>query len=182
VSRATDAPAAKDPAPSTLVLAWGNPGRLDDGLGPALADRLTARALPGVAVTSDYQLQVEDASDVARCQRVVFVDADRTGGEPFWVRRLEPATRGIGFSTHSVTPGALLALVRDLFDAEPEAWLMGIRGYEFDDFGERLSDRAAANLEEAAAGLEAALQTNGIREFRPGAPDPEPTDVKVTHV
>ena len=29
-------------------------------------------------------------------------------------------------------PGDLLALGRDLFGAEPEAWLMGIRGYDFD--------------------------------------------------
>jgi hydrogenase maturation protease len=140
-------------------------------------------------VASDYQLQVEYAEEVSLHGRVVFVDADRAGAEPFWIRRLEPAGQGVGFSTHSVTPGALLALVRDLFGSEPEAWLMGIRGYEFDEFGEWLSDRAAANLDKAAAGLEAALQETEIREVRPTAPDPDPTDVipepadlKVTHV
>ena len=38
-----------------------------------------------------------------------------------------------------------------LFGSEPEAWLVGIRGYAFDEFGERLSDGARENLEAAAA-------------------------------
>ena len=50
------------------------------------------------------------------------------------------------FSTHSVAPAAVLALSRDLFGAEPEAWLMGIRGYRFDEFGEELSPGAQRNL------------------------------------
>ena len=131
---------------STLVLAWGNPGRRDDGLGPALADAIGALAVPGLEVESNYQLQVEDAAEVARHRRVLFVDADRAGEAPFWVRRLEPAAGGIGFTSHSVSPGRLLALGRELFGAEPEAWLMGIRGYEFDEFGEGLSPRARTNL------------------------------------
>lgn len=151
-------------APSTLVLAWGNPGRLDDGLGPAFARALSAKAMTGVTVTSDYQLQIENAADLASYSRVVLVDADRAGSGPFRIRALEPADSGLGFSTHSVTPAALLALARDLFGAEPEAWLVGIRGYEFDDFGEALSERAQANLASAITYIEDALQSNDIRE------------------
>ena len=40
-------------------------------------------------------------------------------------------------------PGGVLALSRDLFDREPEAWLLGIRGYAFDEFGETLTLRLA---------------------------------------
>ena len=111
----------------TLILAWGNAGRRDDGLGPALAERLRALNLPGVLVDSDYQLHIEAAAELGHCRRVVFVDADRSGPEPFWVKRLEPAEEGLSFSTHSVSPGALLALARDLFHSEPEAWILGIR-------------------------------------------------------
>lgn len=136
-------------AAGTLVLAWGNPGRRDDGLGPAVAAALEALALPGVAVETGYQLEVEDAAELARYGRVLFVDADRAGEAPFQVRRLEPEAGGIGFTSHSVAPGRLLALGRELFGARPEAWLMGIRGYEFDEFGEGLSPRAQANLETA---------------------------------
>jgi hypothetical protein len=53
------------------MLAWGNPGRLDDGLGPALADVAVTWGLTQLTVDSDYQLQVEDADRAARFQRVV---------------------------------------------------------------------------------------------------------------
>ena len=135
--------------PATLVLAWGNPGRRDDGLGAAFAAAVEGLGLPRVAVESAYQLQVEDAVQLAACDRVLFVDADRSGDEPFWVRRAEPEAGGIGFTSHSLSPGRLLALARDLFGAEPEAWLMGIRGFDFDRFGEGLSAGARANLARA---------------------------------
>lgn len=152
--------------PRTLVIAWGNPGRQDDGLGPAFARELEARCPAGVTVTSDYQLQVEDAADVAAYSRVVFVDADRDGAEPFWVRRLEAADNGLAFSTHSVAPDAVLALARDFFGSEPEAWLVGIRGYEFDDFGEELSEPARSNLADAVTYIEAAVESDSMREVR----------------
>lgn len=132
--------------PSTLVLAWGNPGRRDDGLGPAFAAAVGQLSLPECAVEANYQLQVEDAAELAGRERVLFVDADRAGREPFRIQRLHAESGGIGFTSHSISPGQLLALGRDLFGAEPEAWLMGIRGYEFDQFGEGLSPRARANL------------------------------------
>ena len=146
---------------STLVLAWGNPGRRDDGLGPALAEALGELAVAGVEVESNYQLQVEDAAAVARHGRVLFVDADRGGVGPFRVRRLEPAAGGLDFTSHSLAPGRLLALSRDLFGAEPEAWLMGIRGYEFDEFGEGLSPGARANLAAAVGFVRDALVADG---------------------
>jgi hydrogenase maturation protease len=154
----------------TLILGWGNPGRLDDGLGPAFAEALETMHLPGVTVDSDYQLQIEDASEVASFERVVFVDADRTGAEPFWMQRIYPSPRDGGwtsFSTHSVTPGAVLTMARELFDAEPEAWLLGIRGYEFSDFGEQLSDRAGRNLDQALEFVSSALREGEIRTSDP---------------
>jgi hydrogenase maturation protease len=133
----------------TLILGWGNPGRVDDGLGPAFIEAVLKLAPPGIVLESDYQLTVENAADVARYDRVLFVDADRRGPAPFTMRKLEPGADGGSFSTHSVAPGAVLSLCRDLFHAAPEAWLLGIRGYEFDRFGEGLSPRARANLDRA---------------------------------
>jgi hydrogenase maturation protease len=151
----------------TLVLGWGNPGRGDDGLGPALAELLGERAIAGVEVESDYQLQVEDAADCARHERVIFVDADRSGLEPFSCRRLAPTTSALSFSSHSVSPGGLLALTRELFGREPEAWLVGVRGYEFDSFHEGLSRRARTNLNAAADYLGSALRTGRLGEVPP---------------
>jgi len=149
-----------------LVIGFGNPGRLDDGLGPALAARIETLGLPNVTVDSDYQLTVEDAAEAARHDVVIFADADVGGPEPFYVRRLSPSGGTLSFSTHSVTPAAVLTLARELFRSEPQGFLMGIRGYEFNEFGERLSERAMENLEAAATSLAAALETGRIEEIR----------------
>ena len=143
----------------TLILGWGNPGRGDDGLGPAFIDELAALELPEVDTESGYQLQVEDAATVAAYQRVLFVDADRSSGkEPFRIGRLEaPAGAGAGFTTHSIGPETVLALARDLFASQPEAWVLGIRGYEFDTFSERISSRACANLAAAVGFVQSSL-------------------------
>ena len=82
-------------AAQLLVIGYGNPGRRDDGLGPAFADAIAELALPGVQVEVDYQLSVEDAAAAAAGERVLFVDADGAGREPFSVRRLAPVT-GLG--------------------------------------------------------------------------------------
>jgi len=157
-------------AEGTLVLGWGNPGRGDDGLGPALADAVEALAAPGVEVESDYQLQVEDAAAIARHERVLFVDAAREGPEPFFLRRLSPASSGLSWSSHSLTPGQLLALARELFGAEPEAWLLGVRGYEFDRLGDPLSRGARENLAAAAGFLGEALRQGELEEIPRSAP------------
>lgn len=131
----------------TLVLAWGNPGRRDDGLGPAFAARIERMGLTGVIVESDYQLQVEHATALADCDRVVFVDASRNGTEPFFLQRIEPTPNAIRHTSHEMSPAAILALGEELCGAHPEGWLLGIRGYDFDEFGEDLSVKACANLE-----------------------------------
>jgi hydrogenase maturation protease len=155
-------------AAETLVLAWGNPGRLDDGLGPALALALSEKAPRRTDIETDYQLQVERAHQVAGYRRVVFVDADRTGGEPFRMQRLGPEGGALSFTTHSVSPATVVALAHDLFDADPECWLVGIRGYEFDDFGEGLSPRARVNLEAAVDYLNSACASGRFAEIAPG--------------
>ena len=148
------------------MLAWGNPGRLDDGLGPAFADLAAQWGFDSLTTDSGYQLHVEDAHEAARYRRGLFVDADRTCPEPFRMEKIEAGKSGIAFSSHSVSPESVLALARDLFGAEPEAWLVGIRGYEFDEFGERLSERARANLETAAEFVRQAFRSNDYKEFR----------------
>ena len=59
-----------------LLIGYGNPGRLDDGLGPAFAKAVEALHTPGVTVEANYQLAVEDAHAVAQHEIVVFADAD----------------------------------------------------------------------------------------------------------
>ncbi len=145
-----------------LLIGCGNPGRLDDGLGPALAERLEAAAPPGVTVDADYQLNVEHAAAVAEHDVVVFADAAAAGPEPFFFRAVVPGRGGMGFSSHSVSPAGVLALARELFGSRAKGYVLGIRGYCFDEFGERLSPRARVNLAAAERFLRRLLSEPGF--------------------
>jgi hydrogenase maturation protease len=149
--------------PRVLLIGYGNPGRQDDGLGPALARAVETLGLPGVTVDADYQLTVEDAEAAARHDVVVFADAARKGPEPFSFRRIEPRTQ-VSFSTHSVAPEAVLGLAGELFAARTEAYLLGIRGYDFDVLEEALSPRAVENLAAAIGFLEPVLRDRSFRD------------------
>jgi len=136
---------AKGATDTVLVLAWGNPSRLDDGLGPELARRLEALDLPGVKIETGFQLSVEDSWLVSQHARVLFVDALSEGDEPYMVAVVAPS-RKLPFSTHSLKPDGLLGLTEELFQVRPKALLLGIRGYLFSGFGSELSPEAERNL------------------------------------
>lgn len=137
-----------EPLVRVFVIGFGNPGRGDDGLGPAFAEAVQLLNLPGVTVDADYQLNVEDAAAIAEHDVVLFVDADATGPAPWSFRRLAPKPE-MSFSSHSAEPGAVLALAHELFHAPTKGYILGIRGYVFDYFVETLSARAAENLRAA---------------------------------
>lgn len=146
--------------PTVLVLGYGNPGRCDDGLGPALADRLRRERIPGVRVESCYQLSVEDAATAADHQVVIFADASVRGDAPFEIRPLEPCTDTAQFTSHALGPAGVLGLARELFGADTAGWALAIRGARFDDFDEELSSEARTNLEAAVVFLERALASS----------------------
>ena len=146
-----------------LVIGYGNPGRLDDGLGPALAEAIAQKQLPGVTVDANYLLTVEDASDISEHEVVVFADAAVRGAEPFFFREVNPKAE-LGFSSHHMEPEAVLGLAHDMFGAQTRGYALGIRGYEFDEFGGQLSDGATNNLHEAIAFLTDRIER---RDFAP---------------
>lgn len=136
-----------------LIIGYGNPGRRDDGLGPALAEAMEQRSLPGVSVDSDYQLTVEHAEMASRYRVVVFADATTAEDGPFCWSRLMPAESAVRFTSHHLSPGDVLALTRDLFSAEPESYLLAMGGCDFGRFEAGLSPAAQRALDEATAFL-----------------------------
>jgi len=141
-----------------LVLGYGNPGRLDDGLGPAFAARIEALQIPGVSTDANYQLNVEDAAALATYDVVLLADASVDAPPPFTLQELKPVSSGLGFSSHSLSAPALLGMVEELFNAHPKTYLLGIRGVDFNEFGERLSPSAKTNLDAAVASIEPLLR------------------------
>jgi hydrogenase maturation protease len=128
----------------TLVIGYGNPGRMDDGLGPAAAAAIAKLDLGGVTTTDNYQLVIEDAIDVAEHDVVWFVDATREGEGPCAIERIAPAF-DVTFTSHVVSPQTILAIAAQQFGKMPDAFLVSIRGYEF-DLAETLTERARENL------------------------------------
>ena len=151
-----------------LVLAWGNPSRGDDALGPLFAEALRPQAGDGAEFIEDFQLQVEHALDLVGRQRVLFVDASLTCAVPFEARALKPA-RDASFTTHAMSPTAVMQVYRDLQGSEPPpCMLLSIRGERF-ELGEPLGNTAAAHLAAAlgwgrrwlAAGLDETQSAGG---------------------
>lgn len=136
-----------------LVLAWGNPSRGDDALGPLLGERLEAllAACPDLAsrceVQQDFQLQVEDASDIAGRDLVIFVDAAVDAPPPFSFAAIGPQADA-SVSTHALSPGAVLDVACKIFGESPLAYMLAVRGEDF-SLGVPLSAAGAAHLDAA---------------------------------
>jgi hydrogenase maturation protease len=131
-----------------LIFGWGNPSRGDDALGPLLVERIEALQRPGVECLTDFQLQVEHALDLENRARILFVDASTDAAAPFAVTALE-AARDASFTTHAMTPEAVMQVYVELHDqAPPPCALLAIRGERF-DLGEALSPAAARHLDAA---------------------------------
>lgn len=135
-----------------LVYGIGNPGRRDDGLGVAAAERIAGLGLSHVTCESNYQLNIEDAVLCSRHDVAVFVDASMETEEPFVLRALEPEP-GAPAMSHAMTPGTVLAVAASVFGRAPRAYILGIRGHDW-EVGEGLSPEARQDLEAAVGFLE----------------------------
>ena len=143
-----------------VLFGYGNPSRGDDALGPLLLERAEAW-LPGqpslaVEPVADFQLQIEHALDLQERDLALFLDADVAGPTPFALRRARPGP-DTSYSTHALSPGAVLQVYRDVTGQDPPpAYILSLRGERF-ELGEPLSPAAAANLEAAWAFLQQLL-------------------------
>ena len=149
----------------TLIIGFGNPGRVDDGLGPSCIKMLENLNLNENYFTldSDYQLTLETSFEIAEHDEVIFIDASISPEEPFYFKPVLESKEE-GFSTHSISPEALMQLTRCLYDKAPKATMLGIKGYHFDEFGEYLSIKAEENLNRAFNFLKAYLLNKTLQQ------------------
>jgi hydrogenase maturation protease len=146
---------AGDPARPVLVFTWGNPSRGDDALGPALCDLIQEKQhesgdFGDVDVLTDFQLQVEHAVDLRHRRWVMFADASVSVAPPYSLRPLQPQ-RDSTWTTHAMSPAAVLAVYREVYgEPPPPAFMLSIRGHEF-GLGQPLSVGARRYLDQAFA-------------------------------
>lgn len=134
---------ARTTAP-TLVIGIGNPSRGDDALGPLLIEHLETLRLPDVELLTDFQLQVEFALDLQNRREVIFVDASLDASAPYTFSPVM-AVEDASYSSHELSPGAVLHTYGKLFGAPPPAFVLAIRGQRF-ELGESLSEEARSHL------------------------------------
>ena len=132
--------------PTSLIYGIGNDGRQDDGLGWAFIDRLEQiRPLPRAHLRRTYQLNLEDADLISRYTRVLFVDATKDSAvESFTLNCPEPKL-DFSFTSHAISVPSILATTRQCFEHVPDAYLLAIRGYEW-ELQEGLTSPAQQNL------------------------------------
>lgn len=147
-----------------LILGYGNPDRQDDGVAwhvlVALARKL-GREVPASCeegftpqgeqphLLFALQLCPEMAETIAAYDRVCFVDA-HTGAIPHEVnwQPLHSQFQRSPF-THHMTAATCLEFCKTLYQKEPQAVLVSIRGYAF-GFSHQLSPQTAILAQQAA--------------------------------
>jgi len=140
-----------------LVIGYGSPIRGDDALGPLVADRLqerlssqpeAQRVASAVEVQARHILTAELVDDLARAERVIFIDAaiDIPAGQVSR-RRLTPDRSALSSMAHFHDPQELLAWCEALYQRAPEAWLVSGGGAEWGYACYALSDIAQQALE-----------------------------------
>jgi hydrogenase maturation protease len=147
-----------------LLIGYGNPARADDGLGHALAEEIESKNFSDVTIEADYQLTIEDSAQVAEHNIVIFADASVNCGEPFSFEPLTARESG-SFSSHSVEPAEVMALAENLFGSKARGFILAIRGYEFDQFGAAMTEKAKANLRKAVVFIEKLLKNKNFNKI-----------------
>lgn len=137
--------------PKILVYGYGNPGRQDDGLGVLLAEMVeewkTEKKYYHIETDSNYQLNIEDAANIADKDIVIFADASQEEIENIVITKVNPSPE-INFSMHSVSTSFVLNLCKEIYNKNPQTYLLHIKGYEW-ELKEGLTVKAKENLKKA---------------------------------
>lgn len=152
----------------TLIFAYGNFDREDDGVAWHIAKMLAQKygqdfpdspedefPLPGPYphIRFDLQLLPELAEELVNYERVVFIDA-HTGAVPddLNIQELSPSFQNSPL-THHMTPQTVLEIAKTLYNAQPQALLVSVRGYQF-GFSRELSAQTAELAAQAVMKIE----------------------------
>ena len=138
-------------SPKILIYGYGNPGRQDDGLGISVVERIEKwirkHKLDFVKTDCNYQLNIEDAAEIADKELVIFVDATKEDINNFLITTVEPSNK-IQFTSHSISPSYLLNLCNVIYNKSPDVYLLHIKGYKW-EFLETMTDEARRNLDKS---------------------------------
>jgi hydrogenase maturation protease len=133
----------------TLLIGIGNYARSDDALGWKFLDEFSSME-EQYDFEYRYQLQIEDADLVSQYDRVVFIDAAHQqleNGYSFYACNPAPAST---FTSHKLSPEAVLWLSGELFGDPPKGYVMAIGGINW-KLHIGLSNKAKQNFKKAVS-------------------------------
>ena len=120
---------------------------------------------------SAFEVFVTETSDILREKAVaaheykypyaIFVDASLDGPAPWSLQELEPVHRA-QFSTHLLDPASVLGLAHGVFGSRTRGFLLGIRGYEFNQYEERISSGGRVHLLDAVRFLREVVERQDV--------------------
>ena len=145
-----------------LVIGYGNALRTDDGVGPAVAERLADDPrLRGVDVRAAHQLTPELAFDASGASLLVLVDAaaDLPAGE-VTVRRLDAGAVAGDVMTHHLDPAGLVGLARELWGTAPPVVIVSV-GVSSLELGDTLTPDVEKAIPRAADAVAAIIEEHG---------------------
>lgn len=139
-----------------LMIGYGNSLRTDDGIGPAvvqrLSDLLPSQYSGSVEMMTCLQLTPELAAHIASFRRVVFIDASvAIPAGRILINRTECEESGAQLG-HYFTPGMVLTMAASVFGSSPQAWTAAV-GCRSMDIGDQLTPMAVAAVERLARHL-----------------------------
>jgi len=144
-----------------LIYGYGNPGRMDDGLGNCFVEEMQAwlsqHGMENIDTESNYQLNIEDAEKISSYERIIFVDASQEVIDNYAFTKVNPGNARVEFTMHAISPAYVQYLCEDLFKKKPDTYLLHIKGYKW-DFKEELSETAAQNMKAALHFLQSELK------------------------
>lgn len=137
-----------------LLYGYGNPGRQDDALGIRFIEQMQTwveeKGYKNISFDSNYQLNIEDADTISGYDIVFFIDASMESIESFSITEVEQSNAQVEFTMHAISPGVVLSLCKQIYEKIPQAYLIHIKGYEWElEFDKGLTEKAEKNLQDA---------------------------------
>ena len=160
--------------PRTIIIGYGNIDRSDDGLAYEVINLVRKKLGQHILEEGDTgmenlggqidsvflpQLLPEIMELLKGYEQIIFVDA-HTGDnmEDLNCSRLTPQYTSSTF-THHMTPEALLAFLKTLYQHEPEAYMVSVRAHDF-DFKRTFSSKTQPLLQPASEKIIQLLKIN----------------------
>lgn len=147
----------------TLIIAYGNRDREDDGAGWQILNKLAGKlgletpqfpgerdATPGGEISLLYlfQLLPEMADEIGAYDQLIFIDAHNSPNLPDLVFQPVAPEQTHSAFTHHMSAGEFLAIAQTLGVRLPIAYMLTVRGFSF-RFAQTLSPETSALTDEA---------------------------------